>query len=121
MNKSDLKTGMVVEIDKGIKFLVLLNTAFGNIGISKEVGMSDVDGFNDQFIYSGYDPIKIMRIYSPKYGNQMSFNNWDEMKLIWERKPDIKELTLQEIADKFGIEASQLRIKESEATNGNSK
>jgi len=111
MNKSDLKTGMVIELNDGMKFLVLLNTPLGNIAVSKEAWMASLDGFNHKLIYVRPH---IVRVYKPTHGFQMAFDNWNDMELIWEREPEIKELTLQEIADKFGIEASQLRIKESE-------
>lgn len=117
MNKSDLKTGMVIATDDGMKFLVLLDTCLGNIFVAKDV-WGNLDELNDDLA----NPfIKVVRIYKPIAEFNMVFNGWDKMKLIWQREPEIKELTLQEIADKFGVEASQLRIKESEATNGNSK
>lgn len=32
--------------------------------------------------------------------------------VVWEREPEVKELALQEVADKFGIPVEQLRIKD---------
>lgn len=103
MKKSDLKPGMVVEYENGKRRLVIeLNNSLYLIG---ENNYSDVDSYPDSLYWSGGLAInKIFRPIAPEcFRDLLKTNN-----LIWERKPT--ELTMEEIAHKFNIPVSQLKI-----------
>lgn len=108
MKKSDLKPGMVVEYANGkrrlvIEFcdkLVLLgNNNWGDLAILSE---DLVCLFNEDFT--------IDKVYKPGYMSGLNSMLTSEQLCIWER-PKSVELTMEEIAEKFGINVEQLKIK----------
>lgn len=103
-----LKSGMCVELFSGasIKKLILFQYGSGEICYIDYINPCAWDSFKSINKYNNYDTIKIYQ--SPTIGTMFSgvdliFNS-DNYK--------VKELTMQEIADKFGIKVEQLRIKE---------
>ncbi|MCE5227905.1 MAG: hypothetical protein LLG05_18855 [Porphyromonadaceae bacterium] len=114
--KYDLKTGMRVQKRNGDKYLVLLNTPEGDILIS-ESGWTSLKNIRADFTSTYGREYDIVRAFKPTQECQMIVKRWSEMQLIWERKEEqnettIKELTIEEIAKKFGVEADSIRIKE---------
>ena len=107
MKKSDLKPGMVVEYASGEKRLVV--TINNELYLISRASFADVKSFNDDLTCSNNPDINIVKIYLPKEAASLSTllqcNN-----CIWER-PKETVLTIQEIADKFGIPVEQLKIK----------
>lgn len=99
--KDYLKPGYVVEYEEGNKF-VITQDVHGNIfGI--QLGEADLwssltvlDSITK--VYQINKPGCLHKIYSENY-----------LTLVWERKE--VELTMQQIADKFGIDVNQLKIK----------
>ena len=116
MKKSDLKPGMVVEYANKVKHLV--------VEINNEINLMGTDSFNRLSYYEDdltiadkeSDPVtatnwSIDKIYIP--ASMLSLKNMlDErfLLILWERPKEII-LTMQEIADKFGIQVEQLKIK----------
>ena len=113
MKKSDLKLGMVVEYRCGEKALV--------ISVNDEVLFSDSNGFmrlkdyNDDLLVidrhndSGkWDIDKIFKVTLGCSIDTMLSGNF--LKLLWERQKEV-ELTMDEIAEKFGIPVKNLKIK----------
>lgn len=82
--------------------------------------ISGHDTFGDDMLtskaygYPKYDKTYIQKIFeAPLHCNYSNLiNSTRGYKVLWESEPEIKELTLQEIADKFGIPVEQVRIKE---------
>ena len=120
MKKQDLKTGMRVKLRDGNTGIVLLNLTGNeyekNI-IVIEYGMHrNLDNYNDNLCYDNNgnrllycDIIKVYDIPN----NIWEIINFDiKGKLLWERKEEIKEFTLKEIADKLGVDVKVLRIKD---------
>lgn len=107
MKKSDLKPGMVVEYASGEKRLVV--TINNELYLISRASFADVKSFNDDLTYNSDPKINIVKVYQPKEAASLSTllqcNN-----CIWER-PKETVLTIQEIADKFGIPVEQIRIK----------
>ena len=115
--KDLLKTGMIVEYRDGQRRLVLMD------GINRFIhptGQGPISNWNDELvcprasdhvievIYEGYtDKTNNSRLYLDNILKNPG-------KVIWRREPEIKELTLQEVADKFNIDVKQLRIKDNE-------
>lgn len=102
MKKSDLKTGMVVELRDGTMCMVLLDTPCGDVFVNVN-GWSDMNSYDDDWrcfplIYRGFD---IIRVYSAESAYQMVFSRWGDMKMIWERKEPNK-MTLAEIEAELG-------------------
>lgn len=107
MKKSDLKPGMVVEYASGEKRLVV--TINNELYLISRASFMDVKSFNEDLTYNSDPKINIVKVYQPKEAASLSTllqcNN-----CIWER-PKETVLTIQEIADKFGIPVEQIRIK----------
>ena len=107
MKKSDLKPGIVVEYVNGDKRLVVV--------INNELYLIDthafavVESFNDDLECASNSDINIVKVFQPKEAASLSLL-LGCTNCIWER-PKETVLTMQEIADKFGIPVEQLKIK----------
>jgi hypothetical protein len=116
MKKSDLKSGMIIERRNGDKGMVLLNTSKGDIigggGGSGYKTWGGLDNYNDDLTYNscgihGYD---IVKIYDADCNMGFGSFGTDYLNLIWTRPVEPIELTMEQIADKFNIEVSRLKI-----------
>ena len=117
MKKSELKSGMVVENRRGKRGIVFLNSCNGDVIGGGEYSWDEgtwgpLDNFDDDlksFLGNvAYDIVKVYNPNSNRYFGQISgMSNSD---LIWERV-DIVELTMEDIAEKFGIDVNNLKIK----------
>ena len=107
MKKSDLKPGMVVEYVNGEKRLVV--TINAELYLISRAAFADVKSFNDDLTCSNNPEINIVKIYLPREAASLS-TLLECKNCIWER-PKETVLTMQEIADKFGIPIEQLKIK----------
>jgi hypothetical protein len=115
MRKNDLKTGMVIETRDGCRGIVLLGTKDGDViggcGENWEEGywkpMSDL---REDLKGSVEGDSDIMKIYVPN--SNRNYGSLKEMGLnkIWGRVDQV-ELTMDEIAAKFGVEVNNLKIK----------
>jgi hypothetical protein len=100
MKKSDLKTGMWVELRNGKSAMVLMSTNNGDI-LSGPKAWFPIDALNDDLTYEGIKDSDIIRIYQPM-SNRVYFGGMlEEMNLLWERKPAPIEMTLQEAIQKL--------------------
>jgi hypothetical protein len=113
MKKQDIQLGMVVEYHCGKKALV--------ISVNDEVLFSDNNGYmrlkeyNDDLLvidrHNDSDKWDIDKVFKVTLGcsiDTMLKGNF--LKLLWERQKEV-ELTMDEIAEKFGIPVKNLKIK----------
>ena len=107
MKKSDLKPGMVVEYASGEKRLVV--TINNELYLISRASFADVESFNEDMTCSNNPDINIVKIYLPREAASLSAL-FECKNCIWERQKETV-LTIQEIADKFGIPVEQIRIK----------
>lgn len=106
MKKSDLKPGMVVQYADGKKRLV--TTVNDELFLMGENMFAELDKFDEDLINKAHN-LNIMKVFQPKEANSLrTLLECDNC--IWER-PQETVLTMQEIADKFGIPVEQLKIK----------
>lgn len=115
--KKDLKTGMVVKTRNNTVFLVVDDKLISVGGFMRLTEYNDdltVIDESDSNIQSGFD---IMEVYDKVDGWGFGFSRGLYYvaekkcgKLVWKRKK-IKEVTMQEIADKLNIPVDELRIK----------
>lgn len=110
MTKKELKTGMLAEYRDGDKRMVLLDTPVGDVLIS-DTGWGDLDNHRDDLCHEFDEQLDIVALYEPRYKGQMAQLSWDEQKCIW-RRSEVKEVTLSEIAEKFGVSVENIRVKE---------
>lgn len=107
MKKSDLKPGMVVEYANGEKRLIV--TINNKLYLINEHVFAVVESFSEDLTCNSNHIIDIVKVYQPKeassLNNMLQCNN-----CIWDRQKETV-LTIQEIADKFGIPVEQLKIK----------
>jgi hypothetical protein len=113
MKKQDIKLGMVVEYHCGKRALV--------ISVNDEVLFSDNNGYmrlkdySDDLLvidrHSDSDKWDIDKIFQVTFGCSIdTMLNGSFLKLLWERQKEV-ELTMDEIAEKFGIPVKNLKIK----------
>lgn len=107
---SDLKVGMLVVVRCGYKYLVAKNDNEGMF-FTNEEGWTEYNTKHNDMRSAMCEDFDIMKVYSMPSKNKDAFNYSTENRtLLFERK-EPKELTMQEIADKFGIPVEQLKIK----------
>jgi hypothetical protein len=119
MLKKDLKTGMVVELRNGDKYLVMLNPETeGRELISFESGWMPLSKWFDNLIfYNSDNDWDIVKVYSfGDYICRLFDDNYDTeslLMLIWERNEESIEMTIPEIEKKLGIKNLKI-VKEGE-------
>jgi len=108
--KDDLKTGMVVECEKGNLYTVMLNTQHGDVICGKTgfMRLRDFD-INLQCIPKDYSVVKIFKAPFPK-----SMVTHESLELIWQREPQKVKVIIDDIemmlpADKAEKLKQQLR------------
>ena len=111
---SDLKVGMLIENRGGERYIVA-ETIDGQLIGTNEDGFTELKNYNADmtFMWKGgeYRYCDIIKVYSKPKRN-IKFYTYDTTNrdLLFQRK-EPKELTMQEIADKFNIPVDQLKIK----------
>lgn len=108
---SDLKVGMLIEIGRGDKFIIAQNE--GDIFGTNDSDWLSFDNFekNMKYYNRGDSYFNIVKVYGRcKKNNGFYTFNATNRDLLFQRK-EKEELTMQEIADKFGIPVDQLKIK----------
>ena len=110
MTKKELKTGMVVEYRNGDKRIVLLDTPIGDALIGN-IGWVDLYYYTNDLRNATASGFDIVAVYEPYHKREMRSLCWNEQKCIW-RRSEVKEVTLSEIAEKFGVAVENIRVKE---------
>ena len=116
MKKSELKSGMVVEDKRGRRGIVLIGTTLGDIigGLGNPGGDRSTWGklskYADDLTSSFGKDYDIVKVFNPD--NNMSYGSVEDLHLImiWKRVKTV-ELTMDEIAKKFGVDVNNLKIK----------
>lgn len=121
MKKSDLKPGMICELSDGTFGIVFFgHYEYGDCIICPDgyLRLSNLDE-NLQDKAPVGDCINVISVYKSNCLDMYELTwreNHKEMPESWEkireRKPELVELTLEEVAKKFGINVKSLRIKE---------
>lgn len=112
--KEDLKLFDVVELRNGWLMLVIEHDEemfFSGLDKPEHCGLNYYDSLLKDYYDRDLEPIKIYRpTGSYSLRNLIVNKSLEDYKLIW--KEDItKEITMQEIADKFGVDVKDLKIK----------
>jgi hypothetical protein len=117
MKKSDLRTGMMIETRNGKKALVMLGCDDGDNLVC--VDMNDdsttycpLRFYNENLKISAMNCTEddIVKVYRSLPNCEMVSFKQTSKDLIWERK-EFVEITMDQIAEKFGIPVEQLKIK----------
>ena len=107
---NDLKVGMLVELRDGRKYLIAKTIDNELVG-TRDSGFMLVERYENDLSFEGCSTNDIVKVYSiRKTKTNMYSYSTNDRDLLFERK-EPKELTMQEIADKFGIPVDQLKIK----------
>lgn len=101
--KDYLKPGYVVEYDDGSRFVVTQDVHGNNFGLQIGGAIMWADFIHLDGIVKAYQINRPGALHK-------TFTYDTHLTLVWE-KPKEVELTMQQIADKFGIDVNQLKIK----------
>lgn len=101
--KDYLKPGYVVEYNDGSKFVITQDVHGNNFGLQLGAAVMWTDLIRLHGIVKAYQIDKPGALHK-------TYVNDTHLTLVWE-KPKEVELTMQQIADKFGIDVNQLKIK----------
>jgi hypothetical protein len=109
--KSDLKDGMVVEYHNGSREMV-----FGSRSIDMN-GWHNLEEYSESLTEEKYHfPIhnidKVYKVNSNTIYNFKDVFKDEYLELIWERKPDYKEMTVEEIEKELGYKIKVIADKE---------
>lgn len=87
MKKSDLKTGMIVELRDGQKGMILESVGeFGTL-IQGRNGWASLSRYNnDLTVRYPSNSLDIIRVYRPNRISQIVQARWEAQELIWERE-----------------------------------
>jgi hypothetical protein len=103
-----LVSGNVVETRKGEKYLVVENTL-----MNLDNGFNISSAYNDDLIAEGYDEVinykyNIVKVY--KRTRDCGFYVIkDYLKLIWQREPKVKEVTMEELEKHYGCKVKVVK------------
>ena len=108
--KDDLKIGYVVQFRSG-DFKMVMNSFKGAVFMSMD-GFSMFDYYKKDLTIDVLDgKCDVIKVWGFAHDIMQSlFMGTISRDLLWERK-ESKELTMQEIADKFGVDVKNLKIK----------
>lgn len=106
IQKKHLRSGMIVEYSNGERKLI--TDIRGELILISEDGFQPLSEYNENLTINNCPDITINKIglSCPSSLKGMFFN----ATIIWERSKEV-ELTMDEIAEKFGIDVKQLKIK----------
>lgn len=118
MTLDDLKTGMIVKTREGNSYIIMRDFIYeGDIlaGISCNNVISNkwtsFSGYNQDMTHCALQNLDIVSVYaSPVYSVDIP------IRLLWERK-EYKEVTMQEIEEKFGCKVKIVEDKAIEQCN----
>lgn len=108
MEKSDLKTGYVIETRAKQRGVVMLGTTNGDIiaGNREETDFEKIwyplDSYEDDLTHGSNEDYDIVKVYEFS-SNQTGASIKDVGSLIWERK-EVKEYTMEELQKLVGHE-----------------
>lgn len=89
MKKSDLKTGMLVELRRGDTAWVLKDTADGDWLQWDDARCLNLEEYNNELLYSTYscspENYDIIKIYQPNGYQYLDKESINKLKLIYER------------------------------------
>lgn len=109
MKKSDLKTGMVVEMRNGERYLVMLNPDYVDRDlISFSGGFLPLCEFDDYLAANDGDTEwDIVKVYRIEANVHYIISNpgiaIKHARLLWERTEETVEMTVAEIEEKLGV------------------
>ena len=114
MKKSDLKSGMWVELRNGNRYLIMTNVDTLYHGNNRIVGIRDggfqvFSKYSDDLLSGLLNSYDVMKVFfnGGITGSTYSFKN---MPILWERK-EHTELSISEIEEKLSLPSGTLRIK----------
>jgi hypothetical protein len=111
MKKEDLKVGYVVET-RSEEFRMIIETGEG-IVLAANGSCINIDKYTNGLANSAFSKHDVVRVYG--------LTNWPTQALrlsacgrplLWERKPEFTEVTLEEIANWKGVPVENVRVKE---------
>lgn len=102
MKLDDLKTGMIVTLRNGTSYIVMRDfidegDLFVSMDENKVIAWCSLNDYTTDMKDKSVNAFDIMRVYRARFYGISS-----KEALIWERKDDYKEVTMQEIEEKFG-------------------
>lgn len=107
---SDLKVGMLVVLRDERKYLIARTIDNELVG-TRDSGYMHIDRYENDLSFEGCSTNDIVEVYNIKKSKKHMYSySTDDRELLFQRK-EPKELTMQEIADKFNIPVEQLKIK----------
>ena len=120
MKKSDLKPGMICELSDGTFGIVFFGHYDWGDCILCTDGYILLSALNEELVGKYLGVVAVYTVKVVIAGSNLFNLIWKEnnvempkgWKKIWEREPELVELTLEEIAKKFDINVKSLRIKE---------
>lgn len=114
--KEDLQLFDVAEFQNGWKMLVIVHDGkffFSGIDHNAHTSLEYYD-FSLKNMWNTDRDLWVVKVYRPKYQYSLTKlitdKDLSEYKLLWEEKQEL-ELTLDEIAEKFGVKVENLKIK----------
>jgi hypothetical protein len=112
MTKDDLKTGMVVKIRNDMEFLVVKDSIFGDLLVSRNMNFK-LSEFSKGMKHESNNSYDIIKVLKPHDYNSFSTKPMKNCQFFWERK-EPKEIPMSEVmdilAEKLGCSKDNIKI-----------
>jgi len=111
--KDDLKVGYVIKQRCGELAIIAMIDPQGKSYVRKCGGWLEIEKYDECLTFKSDSDLDIMKVYGYAYMPKRAIEiSTDNRKLLWERKESPIEITIEEIAKKFGVDSDRIRIKE---------
>jgi len=107
--KSDLKTGMLVEVSNGTKYLVAENS-YNEMIFTRDGGFLFFSDFDDKLKNNEDSDFDIVKVYGRRENNSNFYNYSEKNRVLLCDSKIILTLTIEDIANRFGVEPDEIQI-----------
>jgi hypothetical protein len=105
MRKSDLKTGMRVELGNGKTYIVMINTGHDDVFIRNGGNKMDISCYKEDLTLVEPDCLgrfNVLKVYGAPTYNSSAIDPKMMGDLLWERKEEVPEYTMEQAIAKLG-------------------
>lgn len=108
--KSDLKAGMIVQLNTGLKYLVLQKAEGCLFLTSDRDYVSSLYNYNENLIHTNHKELSINAVYEPCAASPIKqIPNEENLKLIWQRKDELDEV-IKLFAEHFDVKPEDVEV-----------
>lgn len=98
--RDDIREFDIVELKNGRLLQVIHDCVYDNLSLS---GYS-LNDWEDNLKHYALNERNIVKVYRPADSIPTDIDKWKDLPVVWEREPEVKEMTVEEISKALGYE-----------------